>query len=469
MAVTRIGWRLPRTSAWTTVPARRARRHVGHRDRLADARPTVPLVTRPICDAGVVDEVRAFAHRHALEADEADPLDRRAVGELPAIALGAGIAAGALAAGPAHLLDRPGEAGLDRRGGGVDVVAVEAQARLEPQRVARAEAGGRDLGLGEQGARERLGLGGGDRDLEAVFAGVAGARREAGDAVDRRLGAGHEGEPGELGREALHHRGGLRALQREQGPLGQGLDQAAGGQVRAQVRGVGLLAGGVDDEEQVVVAPRHHQVVEDAAGVVREERVALLARGEADDVDRHQRLERRRGVVAGRGGAGPCARRRTAPPTRGTAGARRGCPADTTPASSSRRTAPSSRRARGAARAAACAAAPRARRSSGRRRSWRLRSKLRTRAAEAARDHLPLLSALPERLAAPRTAPLAPSVDPLEADLSPARNADFRRRLPVLVPERSTRPGGPICAFGGSATEHSPGDGKFSSRPPRLG
>ncbi len=249
---------------------------------------------------------------------------------------------------------------------------------------------------------------------------------------DRRLAAGHEGELGELGGEALHDGGGLRPLQREQRALGQRLDQAAGGEMGAQVRGVGFLAGGVDDQEQVVVAPRHHQVVEDAAGVVGEEGVALLARRPgrrcrpAPASPAPPRRRRRSG------GAGPCARRRTAPPSRGTAGARRGCPADTTPASRSRRTAPSSRRARGAAHAAACAAAPRSRLSSDRRVSWRLRSKLHTRAAEAARDHLPLLSALPERLAAPRTTPLAPSVDPLETGLSPARNACFRERLPVL-------------------------------------
>ena len=79
---------------------------------------------------------------------------------------------------------------------------------------------------------------------------------------------------------------------------GSGSIGAAAGDRRAQVGDVGVLAAGVDDEEQVVGAPRHHQVVEDAAGVVGEERVALLALGQADDVDRHQRLERGRGVVA---------------------------------------------------------------------------------------------------------------------------------------------------------------------------
>ena len=50
----------------------------------------------------------------------------------------------------AALLDRPDQAGLDGRGGGVDVVAVEAKARFEPQRIARAEADGLHLRIGEQ-------------------------------------------------------------------------------------------------------------------------------------------------------------------------------------------------------------------------------------------------------------------------------------------------------------------------------
>ena len=88
----------------------------------------------------------------------------------------------------------------------------------------------------------------------------------------------------------------------------------------------------------------------------------------------------------------------------------------------SRRTAPSSRRARHAARAAASSAA----------RAGGVRSDMAggsgascTPAAPTLRPcgKLPLLSALPERLAAPRTTLLAPSVDPLETGLSPARNA----------------------------------------------
>ena len=41
---------------------------------------------------------------------------RRAVGQLAVDHRGAGVAAGARATGAAHLLDRPGQAGFDRRG-----------------------------------------------------------------------------------------------------------------------------------------------------------------------------------------------------------------------------------------------------------------------------------------------------------------------------------------------------------------
>ncbi len=215
--------------------------------------------------------------------------------ELQRDRLRAGVVAGARAAGAAHLLDCP---------------AVQAQARFKAQRVARAEAGGLDLGLGEQCARERVGRLGGHRDLEPVLAGVAAAGDEALGATqadlvrgEAELAAGHERERRHRGVQAGQRGDRLRPLQREQRPLGQRLHEAAVAEVRREVAQVGVLAGGVDDEQQVVdalvQAARDHQVVEDAAGGVREQRVALLPGREADDVAGHQRLERRGGVGAG--------------------------------------------------------------------------------------------------------------------------------------------------------------------------
>ena len=239
MGATCIGCGLPRTSACDRVPGARWRgRDVGHA-RSAGRRvgPSVPLVTWPIVAPSRIDDRRAFAHRHALEADEADALRwrrrRRAGGSIVAAP---GIAAGALAAGAAHLLDRPGQAGLDRRRRRVDVVAVEAQARLRGA-ACRARRGRRaDLGLGEQGAGERFGVGGGDRDLEAVFAGVARAGHE--DSRRRRCCASApvmKVSCAERRRSARQHRCGLRPLQREQGAVGHRLDRAAAADARLQM------------------------------------------------------------------------------------------------------------------------------------------------------------------------------------------------------------------------------------------
>src|SRR6185503_16452329 len=75
-------------------------------------------------------------------------------------------------------LDGPAEAGLERRGRVVDVVAVQRQLRLEPQRVARAEAD-RQAAERLRGVEQRRPqadrVGARARELEAVLARVAGA------------------------------------------------------------------------------------------------------------------------------------------------------------------------------------------------------------------------------------------------------------------------------------------------------
>ena len=64
------------------------------------------------------------------------------------------------------------------------------------------------------------------------------------------------------------------------------------GQMRAQMRLVVVLAGGVDDQKQMVAEIRHHQVVENAAGLVGELRIALAAGRQRQDVLRHQPFQR---------------------------------------------------------------------------------------------------------------------------------------------------------------------------------
>ena len=66
------------------------------------------------------------------------------------------------------------------------------------------------------------------------------------------------------------------------------------GKMRAQMRLVLGLAGGVDHQKQMVAEIRDHQVVENAAVLVGELRVALPSRRNRHDVLRHQPLQRQR-------------------------------------------------------------------------------------------------------------------------------------------------------------------------------
>ena len=58
---------------------------------------------------------------------------------------------------------------------------------------------------------------------------------------------------------------GLRALQRDQRAVGERIDDAGVGEIRAQMRLVLGLAGGVDDQEQMIAEIGDHQIVEKAA------------------------------------------------------------------------------------------------------------------------------------------------------------------------------------------------------------
>ena len=97
---------------------------------------------------------------------------------------------------------------------------------------------------------------------------------------------------GDVGAKFRQRRFGLRPLQRDQRAIGQRLDDAAIREMRAQMRLVLGLAGGVDHQEQMVAEIRDHQIVENAAVVIGELRVALPARRNRHDVLRHQPLQR---------------------------------------------------------------------------------------------------------------------------------------------------------------------------------
>src|SRR5438874_13012021 len=87
--------------------------------------------------------------------------------------------AGPDAATTAALLDRPFQRAFDRRGGGVDIVAIEAKACLQPQTVARAQPDRQHVTVRKQRFREPFGVLGRNRNLEPVLAGVARTRDEA--------------------------------------------------------------------------------------------------------------------------------------------------------------------------------------------------------------------------------------------------------------------------------------------------
>ena len=232
----------------------------------------------------------------------------------------------------------------------------------------------------------------------------------------------------------------------------------AGRQVGGDVGEVDLLAAGVDHEEQPLVAEvGHHQVVEDAACLVGQQRVALPARLQARACRRAPaapaRPPRRRRSAS----PGPCARHRTAPPAPGSAGARPARPG-TAPAWRSRRTAPCGRRTRGARRRAAWSSAAWASGSSGR--AFSITGPLR-------KGHAPALGA---GVADP----------PLSRDLKdsgragrplPRRCGRRVARLPAfqrsLIPPRSLLPErfrGPVAPSAAEATPLSPAPGGWDGR-----
>ena len=105
------------------------------------------------------------------------------------------------------------------------------------------------------------------------------------------------------GVEPAQHGRGFGALQRDQRAGMVDLEADARRQFRGDMSIVVVLAAGVDHQHQRAVAfgagrPRHHQVVENAAIIGEELRVALLAGLEVEDVGGEERFERaRRGVM----------------------------------------------------------------------------------------------------------------------------------------------------------------------------
>ena len=88
-------------------------------------------------------------------------------------------------------------------------------------------------------------------------------------------------------------------MQCQQGHFRHRNHLAAVADLGLDVGNVTHLAGAVDDDKNLVVAfVEEHQVVNDAAVVIEQQAVALLAHGQIDHVHRHQGLESGGGVGA---------------------------------------------------------------------------------------------------------------------------------------------------------------------------
>ncbi len=239
---------------------------------------------------------RALARGRPPVGQDADAQARRAFGEFLLDAGGAREAAFRAAA----LLDRPGQASLDRRRGGVDVVAVEAEPGLEAQAVAGAEADRLHARIGQKLLRQGNGIGALHRDLDAVLARVAGARDMGPDAVDGEVERGHELQAREFGRQGGDGGDRLRPLHRDEGEVVCNLERDAGRQMRPHMGVVGILAGGVHHQIEPVLVARmakagDHQILENAAFGIGELRIALLAGLQRQHIGRHELLEGRSG------------------------------------------------------------------------------------------------------------------------------------------------------------------------------
>ncbi len=158
---------------------------IAHRDRRPERGAEAAAGDLADRVAGVIDDRRRLARRSAAVGADADAPARRTFGELAQDDAGAGKAAFRAPA----LADGPGELGLDRGRGLVDVVAVEAQPGFEAQRIARAEADRHHLRLGQQPLGQSRRVGRRQRNLEPVLAGIARAGDEASAPVERQFGA----------------------------------------------------------------------------------------------------------------------------------------------------------------------------------------------------------------------------------------------------------------------------------------
>ncbi|MCY1534441.1 hypothetical protein D9M68_698140 [compost metagenome] len=103
----------------------------------------------------------------------------------------------------------------------------------------------------------------------------------------------HECHAGNVRRQPAQCLSGLGPLQGDQSTrLEQRLDHTTITNVTLQVGEVLILAGSIDHHEEFVLGQaRDHQVIEDSAFDIGEQRIALHADRQIDDIDRHQAFQ----------------------------------------------------------------------------------------------------------------------------------------------------------------------------------
>ena len=171
-------------------------------------------------------------------------------------------------------------------------MAIKAKPRLQPQTVARAKADGHHFWLIQKQLRKIKGLAVGHRNLEPILAGISGPRHPDRRTLPVQHGHIHEPHPGHLGQHPRQRRLGLRPLQRQERAACHELHLGHIRQMGAHMGHIRLLAGGIDHDEQMIAPVGEHQIIQDAAGAIGEQPIALPPRRQSQHIHRHHRLER---------------------------------------------------------------------------------------------------------------------------------------------------------------------------------
>ena len=181
----------------------------------------------------------------------------------------------------------------------VEVIAIETIARLQAQRVARAEADqGHFLG-GQQGPRDILDPPGGHRQLEAVFAAVTATVDKTIDPADPECRPAHKAERRRRWAKGAHHPRRRRPLQGQQAVPVQDFKRAVALQSGLYIFNIALLAGGVQHDEKMIAGLGHHHIVDDPARGIGEHGITLPARGKVAETAWGQGLQQRGPILAG--------------------------------------------------------------------------------------------------------------------------------------------------------------------------